>query len=196
VDVKAEHFERQVQRVEQERDVWEKKYEVRTFRLRPAVERANPDHPLSFQDAQAKYQQSAKELDELVRTMVCLIVLFVSEELSLIFVPPPIGGYLNVLLFSFVDPFLLLLVHTSLHTVAFGLMRTFNDNLFYPNFINVHQQLYVTCADTTVMISLPLAYLSAVLASFSFPKLSETLFTQWRSSAGIPSPLLSIITWR
>jgi tropomyosin len=29
VDVKAEHFERQVQRVEQERDLWEKKYEVR-----------------------------------------------------------------------------------------------------------------------------------------------------------------------
>lgn len=29
VDVKAEHFERQVQRLEQERDVWEKKYEVR-----------------------------------------------------------------------------------------------------------------------------------------------------------------------
>lgn len=29
VDVKAEHFERQVQRVEQERDEWEKKYEVR-----------------------------------------------------------------------------------------------------------------------------------------------------------------------
>lgn len=29
VDVKAEHFERQVQRLEQERDQWEKKYEVR-----------------------------------------------------------------------------------------------------------------------------------------------------------------------
>lgn len=29
VDVKAEHFERQVQRVEAERDSWEKKYEVR-----------------------------------------------------------------------------------------------------------------------------------------------------------------------
>lgn len=28
MDVKAEHFERQVQRLEQERDVWEKKYEV------------------------------------------------------------------------------------------------------------------------------------------------------------------------
>lgn len=28
VDVKAEHFERQVQRMEQERDLWEKKYEV------------------------------------------------------------------------------------------------------------------------------------------------------------------------
>jgi chromosome segregation ATPase len=29
VDVKAEHFERQVHRAEQERDTWEKKYEVR-----------------------------------------------------------------------------------------------------------------------------------------------------------------------
>ncbi len=29
VDVKAEHFERQVQRAEQERDAWEQKYEVR-----------------------------------------------------------------------------------------------------------------------------------------------------------------------
>lgn len=28
VDVKAEHFERQVQRAEQERDLWEQKYEV------------------------------------------------------------------------------------------------------------------------------------------------------------------------
>jgi len=28
VDVKAEHFERQVTRAEQERDGWEKKYEV------------------------------------------------------------------------------------------------------------------------------------------------------------------------
>ena len=29
VDVKAEHFERQVTRIEQERDAWEQKYEVR-----------------------------------------------------------------------------------------------------------------------------------------------------------------------
>lgn len=29
VDVKAEHFERHVQRLEQERDQWEKKFEVR-----------------------------------------------------------------------------------------------------------------------------------------------------------------------
>ena len=31
VDVKAEHFERQVTRLEQERDQWEKKYEVRNI---------------------------------------------------------------------------------------------------------------------------------------------------------------------
>jgi len=47
VDVKAEHFERQVQRIEQERDQWEKKYE----------------------DAQAKYRESKAELDELVHNM-------------------------------------------------------------------------------------------------------------------------------
>lgn len=33
VDVKAEHFERQVQRTEQERDNWEKKYEVSRARF-------------------------------------------------------------------------------------------------------------------------------------------------------------------
>lgn len=47
VDVKAEHFERQLQRVEQERDTWEKKWE----------------------DMEAKYKNSQKELDELVRSM-------------------------------------------------------------------------------------------------------------------------------
>jgi len=47
VDVKAEHFERQVHRAEQERDTWEKKYE----------------------DSLAKYQASQKELEELLRTM-------------------------------------------------------------------------------------------------------------------------------
>ena len=35
VDVKAEHFERQVQRVEQERDQWERKYEVRRLTPEP-----------------------------------------------------------------------------------------------------------------------------------------------------------------
>ncbi|KAH9935914.1 tropomyosin [Epithele typhae] len=47
VDVKAEHYERQVTRLEGERDAWEKKYE----------------------EAQAKYQDSKRELDELVATM-------------------------------------------------------------------------------------------------------------------------------
>jgi len=47
VDVKAEHFERQVQRLEQERDAWEKK----------------------FEDAEAKHKATQKELDELVASM-------------------------------------------------------------------------------------------------------------------------------
>jgi tropomyosin len=50
VDVKAEHFERQVQRVEQEREEWEKKYE----------------------DAQERYQASKRELDEVVQQMESL----------------------------------------------------------------------------------------------------------------------------
>jgi len=47
VDIKAEHFERQVTRTEQERDQWEKKYE----------------------DMKAKYEQSKKDLDDLVVSM-------------------------------------------------------------------------------------------------------------------------------
>jgi len=47
VDVKAEHFERQVQRTEQERDQWEQKYE----------------------EAIAKYKGSQNELDELMKSM-------------------------------------------------------------------------------------------------------------------------------
>ena len=41
VDVKAEHFERQVQRVEQERDHWEKKYEVSSVSSPIAPVRSN-----------------------------------------------------------------------------------------------------------------------------------------------------------
>jgi tropomyosin len=47
VDVKAEHFERQVQRAEQERDQWEEKYEA----------------------MQTKYKNSQSELDELMKSM-------------------------------------------------------------------------------------------------------------------------------
>lgn len=50
MDVKAEHFERQVQRVEQERDQWERK----------------------FEEAQEKYVASKKELDEVVLQMESL----------------------------------------------------------------------------------------------------------------------------
>lgn len=50
VDVKAEHFERQVQSLEQERDQWEKKHE----------------------EAQEKYMQSKRELDEVVLQMESL----------------------------------------------------------------------------------------------------------------------------
>jgi len=47
VDVKAEQFGHQVQRLEQERDRWEQKYE----------------------DALSKSQQSKRELDEVIRSI-------------------------------------------------------------------------------------------------------------------------------
>ncbi|GAA5933379.1 hypothetical protein JCM10213_001263 [Rhodosporidiobolus nylandii] len=47
VDVKAEHFERQVARIEAERDSWEKKYE----------------------EANEKYSASKRELEEVVQAM-------------------------------------------------------------------------------------------------------------------------------
>lgn len=45
MDVKAEHFERQVARIEQERDQWEAK----------------------FEEAQGKYLSSKRELEELAQ---------------------------------------------------------------------------------------------------------------------------------
>ena len=66
VDVKAEQYERHVQRLEQERDQWEARYEVCVlFVLRHA------SHPTtaSSQEMLAKYQASQKELNELVASM-------------------------------------------------------------------------------------------------------------------------------
>jgi len=67
VDVKAEHFERQVQRVEQERDTWEKKYEVRAEHGRSRM--LSRFSLRILQEAQAKYRESKAELDELVQNM-------------------------------------------------------------------------------------------------------------------------------
>lgn len=67
VDVKAEHFERQVQRLESERDDWEKKYEVRislVYIYSPQNSNRN-----NLQESEAKYRESKKELDELVLSM-------------------------------------------------------------------------------------------------------------------------------
>lgn len=66
VDLKAEHFERQVQRLEQERDQWEKKYEVRS--CRDCVCHFT-DFCLRLQEAVEKYRASKLELDELVSSM-------------------------------------------------------------------------------------------------------------------------------
>jgi tropomyosin len=64
VDVKAEHFERQVQRAEQERDAWEKKYEVRLFTINHTVASLTP-----FQESEAKYKKSQQDLEELEKSM-------------------------------------------------------------------------------------------------------------------------------
>lgn len=79
--MKAEHFERQLQRAESERDAMEKKYEVSIplkFGASGSIELIEHQRRVSFfsfgldvdhQDAMAKYQQSKKELDELVISM-------------------------------------------------------------------------------------------------------------------------------
>jgi len=67
VDVKAEHFERQVQRAEQERDQWEQKYEV--IVARPMLVLSHSFSCLSFQEMQVKYRGAQGELDELVKSM-------------------------------------------------------------------------------------------------------------------------------
>jgi len=65
LDTKAEHYERQIHRLEQERDEMEKKYEVRNSRTYD-----EPDRPLTFQqEAVKKYQASQAELDALVRNL-------------------------------------------------------------------------------------------------------------------------------
>lgn len=71
MDVKAEHYERQVTRLEQERDQWEKKYEVHPILLiaLPACFPSPPDRNSRLQDAQEKYRESKRELDELVSSM-------------------------------------------------------------------------------------------------------------------------------
>ncbi|KAJ2968525.1 hypothetical protein NUW54_g13190 [Trametes sanguinea] len=70
VDVKAEHFERQVTRLEQERDQWEKKYESGDAIACPSGSLIADCHLVSsYQEAQEKYRQSKAELDELVASM-------------------------------------------------------------------------------------------------------------------------------
>ena len=64
--MKAEHFERQVQRLEQERDQWEKKYEVRKGLAPKFLHNAHVQVP---QEAEAKFRESKKELDELIQQM-------------------------------------------------------------------------------------------------------------------------------
>ena len=66
VDVKAEHFERQVQRVEQERDMWEKKYEVRL--LCPIGSRSHLSLTI-IQEAEERHRKTKTELDELIHSM-------------------------------------------------------------------------------------------------------------------------------
>jgi tropomyosin len=66
VDIKAEHFERQVQRVEQERDDWMKRFEVcATSHFSPRLADCLPCE----QEMESKYRTSKADLDELVSNM-------------------------------------------------------------------------------------------------------------------------------
>lgn len=65
LDTKAEHYERQIHRLEQERDEMEKKYEVRHFSYIMKLGRL----PTFRQEAVKKYQASQAELDALVRNL-------------------------------------------------------------------------------------------------------------------------------
>lgn len=71
MDVKAEHFERHVQRLEQERDQWEKKYEVRPcfYNLWTGHRAWMNSLTILLQEMQEKYKKSQAELDELVQNM-------------------------------------------------------------------------------------------------------------------------------
>ena len=64
--MKAEHFERQLQRAEQEREAWEKKFEVS---LSPTLGIAIIIIMTIYQDSEAKYRKSQKELEELEASM-------------------------------------------------------------------------------------------------------------------------------
>ena len=78
VDVKAEHFERQVSRIEQERDDWERKHGVsKLFSSKWRSRSSSMDLHLTcdFQEAVEKYQQSKRELDEVVAQMESLVSL-------------------------------------------------------------------------------------------------------------------------
>jgi uncharacterized protein YhaN len=71
VDIKAEHFERQVQRVEQERDGWTTKYEVCATTI---MSRCNPQFRLAdcvfhAQNLETEHKKTKAELDDLVANM-------------------------------------------------------------------------------------------------------------------------------
>ncbi|KAG6850791.1 hypothetical protein H0H93_008829 [Arthromyces matolae] len=68
VDVKAEHFERQVQRAEQERDVWEKKFEVGFCFPTLHQYKLNSFREI-IKESEAKYKKSQAELAELEASM-------------------------------------------------------------------------------------------------------------------------------
>jgi tropomyosin len=67
VDIKAEHFERQVQRVEQERDEWTRKHEVCATTIKPQYRLA--DCVFHAQEMETKHSKAKADLDELVANM-------------------------------------------------------------------------------------------------------------------------------
>lgn len=80
MDVKAEHFERQVQSLEGEKDALEKKYEdaLEKVRLRSTLlplslePQLTPFLTPSVHDCESQYKASKKELDEVVQQLESL----------------------------------------------------------------------------------------------------------------------------
>jgi hypothetical protein len=76
VDIKAEHFERQLSRAVEERDAMEKKYDVSldwATLFRPHLPNCSSRSTFDVQETLAKLNESKSELDKLVQGLDSLV---------------------------------------------------------------------------------------------------------------------------